>query len=107
MNFKEQLKADIKKVFLNTSEFADIHDINGIDMPVIIDEDEVMENENVRNYESDGMYRVEKIIFVDYDSLGRIPAVDTSLKLDGKKLFVLNASNSNGMLRIILGAKTA
>ncbi len=107
MTFKEQLKADNRNVFLNTTEFADIHTINDVEMPVIIDEDEIEENENVRNYESDGMFRVEKIIYVDFDSLGKAPVVHSSLKLDGKKLFVLNTSNSNDMLKIILGVKTA
>ena len=44
-SFKEIITHDIKETFLNVSEFADIHNIDGREMPVQIDDNEIIERE--------------------------------------------------------------
>lgn len=41
--FKDAVKADVKSVFLNLDEFADMHDINGSSIRCVVDVDEVGE----------------------------------------------------------------
>ena len=38
--FKDAVKADVKSVFLNLDEFADMHDINGASIRCVVDVDE-------------------------------------------------------------------
>lgn len=106
-SFKDQLKADIKNVFFNTSEFADMHDIDGKLIPAIIDDEIMEEYENLKDYNYDGMYKVKLIVFVSLDSLEKIPVAESSLKVDGRKYFVLGTSKPDGMLKLILGVSTS
>jgi hypothetical protein len=105
--FKEQLKSDIQNVFLNTDEFADMHVINDKSMPVTIDEDELEEFDNLKNYDFDGLYKAKMVIYLDAEVLGYVPAIQSSMKVNGKKYFVMNVSNSGGMLKILLGVNRA
>ena len=39
MSFRDQIKQDLSDVFLNLDEFADLHRIEGKEVPVVIDSD--------------------------------------------------------------------
>ena len=39
MSFKDQIKQDLSDIFLNLDEFADLHRIEGKEVPVVIDSD--------------------------------------------------------------------
>ena len=54
-SFKEILNQDIENVFLNTLEFADIHNVDGKDMPVQVDDNEVIEREKKAKSNMDGI----------------------------------------------------
>ena len=41
--FKDAVAADVKSVFLNLDEFADMHDINGVKIRCVVDVDEIGE----------------------------------------------------------------
>ena len=41
--FKDAVVADVKSVFLNLDEFADMHDINGVKIRCVVDVDEIGE----------------------------------------------------------------
>ena len=43
MNFKEQIRKDLTSVFLNLGEFAELHRIEGKQVAVVIDDDELRE----------------------------------------------------------------
>lgn len=107
MTFKEQLKADVNNVFMNPLEFADLHNINGKQIVTIIDEEASEEYEKLQQYDFDGLYKVSMIVYLNSDSLEKIPAIKSSLTVDGKKYFVLNTSKPDGMLKIILGVNMA
>lgn len=44
-SFKDIINQDIDVTFMNIAEFSDIHNIDGKDMPVQIDDNEVIERE--------------------------------------------------------------
>lgn len=106
-SFKNQLKADINHVFLNTAEFADLHMIGGQQMPAIIDDEAMEEFENLRDYNFDGLYKVKLIVYINATAFDKIPAVESSLNVDGRKYFVLGTSKPDGMLKLILGVNVA
>lgn len=58
MGFKDVIKADVHKVFLNVEEFSDTHVINGVEMPVQIDSNEQIEREKRFNQNMDGIYKI-------------------------------------------------
>ena len=43
MTFKETIRSDISAVFMNTEEFATVHNVNGKDIPVVVDNNELIE----------------------------------------------------------------
>ena len=44
-DFKDMVQTDIKEIFLNFDEFGEIHTINGEEVLIIIDENELTERE--------------------------------------------------------------
>lgn len=106
MGFKESIQDDLN-IFFNEDEFGDLHNINGKDMTVIIDEDMLEEYKEKRDMDSDGMYEAKMMIYIRNDDLGYRPAIGSSLKLDNIKYFVLSVADSNGMYQILLGVNKA
>ena len=49
MSFKDEIKSDAQKIFLNELEFADEHLVNGKQMTVLIDESEIIERQKKEN----------------------------------------------------------
>ena len=45
MNFKDILENDIQNTFLNSEEFGETHNLNGIDVICVTDEDSFQEKE--------------------------------------------------------------
>ena len=56
MSFKDLIKKDVQKIFMNPDEFSEIHNINGKDMPIQIDANEQIEREKRQNQNSSGIY---------------------------------------------------
>lgn len=107
MEFKESIQDDLNDIFFNDDEFAEIHNIGGTDMTVIIDEDKVEEYKQKRDMDSDGMYAARMVACIRCDDLGYRPAIESSLKVDGVKYSVLNVADSNGIYEILLGVNRA
>lgn len=105
--FKDLVKADIKNVFMNNNEFADLHMINGIEMSIIIDEDGLEEYKSLQRIDSEGLYLAKMLIHVDCDDLGYRPAINSTLKVDKIKYFVMNVADNAGMYHIMLGVNRA
>ncbi|OLN21406.1 hypothetical protein BTO30_14900 [Domibacillus antri] len=101
MNFKEQLQQDLK-IFLNTAEFADIHTIDGVATPALIDTDLLRERSD--NEHADGVFFSRIVLFVETSVLGYQPIVGNSLNVDGDLYFVLKCADVDGLYRIELGA---
>lgn len=104
MTFKEQLRADIDNVFMNTDEFATIHTVNGKKMPVSIDNNELIERAKKMKSHMDGIYTKTTLIYVKAKDFGVLPAVGTTLNLDGKIYLITDAMNEDGLFSIHLEA---
>ncbi len=102
MAFKNVLANDIKKVFLNFEEFGEIHKINGQEVLLIIDENELTEREK-RIYRGDGeLYRKQLLFYVAAEDFGTLPSPGRILDLDGKKYLIREAANEDGIYSINL-----
>ena len=104
MSFKETLQKDIKNVFLNLDEFADKHDLNGISVAAVIDDDFLDEITLKINDEpqrkAPGLFGGTIAIYVAKSDFGKIKP-GRALTVDGKLHKVMSTSEQDGMLKIV------
>lgn len=108
MSFKELVEQDNRTVFMNLDEFADIHVLNGKEMPCIIDNNEMIDREKRYQYKrslyADGVYLKEVLLYVKAEDFGSLPAVGRSLTLDKKSYIISDAIDEGGIYSISLEA---
>ncbi len=105
MTFKEQLAADNKDIFMNLDEFSELHVINGREMAVQIDGNEMIEREKYRSdIYAEGVYKKKLLIYVMAVDFGKLPAVGRVLTLDGKTYTISDAVDEAGIYSISLEA---
>ncbi len=108
MTFKEQIAHDNGAIFMNLEEFSDIHTVNGREMAVQIDSNEMIDREKRYQYRSgsyaDGVYVRELLIYVRSEDFGKLPAVGRILILDGKAYTISDAVDEDGIYSISLEA---
>lgn len=106
MSFQEQIQADIDAVFLNASEFAEIHQVDGVECLAVVCNDSTNKNARVLGGPriTDGLHGDFATLAVKKDSLARVPVQGNNLKLDGKLFKVASCTEDMGMLNISLVA---
>lgn len=108
MSFKELVEQDNRTVFMNLDEFADIHVINGKEIPCIIDNNEMIDREKRYQYKrslyADGVYLKEVLLYVKAEDFGPLPAVGRALTLDKKSYIISDAIDEGGIYSISLEA---
>ena len=105
-SFKEIVAADISAVFLNKLEFADAHSIDGKEMTVLIDENELLERDKAKamNTQLTGTYKSRRLIYVEKSEFGARPAQGRMLSLDWRAFKVADCTEEAGVLAIELEA---
>ncbi|BAE83969.1 hypothetical protein [Desulfitobacterium hafniense] len=98
MGFKDQLKKDLN-TFLNKNEFAELHTINGVELSIVIDNDQLKERSKK---EYDGLTVGETLLFVSKSDYGPKPEQWTPIVFDNRQMYVFDAREDVGMLEIIL-----
>ena len=107
-SFKELIAADISMVFLNKMEFAGTHNIDGVAMTVLIDENELLERDKAKmGTHIDGIYMSRRLIYVAKSEFGPRPAQGKTITLDGRAFQVVNCLEEAGILSIELGAMSS
>lgn len=105
MNFKEIIKDDVKSTFLNYSEFADEHYLNGKKVIAVIDDDvldgEISVKYNGSSNRAEGLYNGGIRLYVSTDDFGK-PKKGTYLELDGKQYKVEAVATEHGMYKITM-----
>ncbi|WP_455619637.1 hypothetical protein [Eisenbergiella sp.] len=102
MSFKEQLQKDLDTVFLNLDEFAELHRIEGQEIPVLMDSDALAKLSKV------GDNRTHGLIEADYILMGRAADLPAALEpgrllnVDGREMIVISSSKSVGLVEIAL-----
>lgn len=102
MTFQEQFKADLDNIFfsLDNQEFATLHNINGKDYKVIINNDKILE----RNLKDDieNIFLGDLLFYINKDELGFIPRIDGNIQFDDTIYQVANVNDNFGILEIVL-----
>lgn len=105
--FKDLIREDAKRVFLNPEEFSEIHMVNGKEMAVQIDENEQIEREKRINQHVDGIFKNQKLIYVLAEEFGPLPKQGALFQMDKRKYTVADAVNEDGVYSITLEANRA
>lgn len=98
MSFKDQVAKDNSTVFMNSDDFAELHNLNGRDVTIVIDNDELKK----RQAEFDGDYIGDVLIYVPVDALPAEPKPQELMRLDNRQYTVESAKKSVGMYEIVL-----
>lgn len=106
--FKDQIEEDNKKVFLNLAEFGDVHVLNGIECPCILQGDTIQQTLSIgdginKTYPS--IYGADITINVRKADLGdETPVYGQLFEVDDDQYLVESVKEDMGMLTIGLVA---
>lgn len=98
--FKDAVQADIRATFLNLEEFGDIHAVNGVPLPCVLDTDVLTEGHPAL----EGVFLNVLTLYVKTSDLPRRPVEGELLYLDGKMHIVRRVAEEMGVLVITMEA---
>lgn len=105
MSFKDQVKKDIKAVFINPLEFADMHNIDGVDILCVVDRDQLIERTSQSYSEyAEGVFKDLLHIYVDISDMSSKPVKGEILRLDGQIYIVQSTYEDMGVYEITVEA---
>lgn len=104
MGFKDMVFNDIKNVFLNPDELGEPHIIDGREMNIIIDENELIQREKKYKTFSEGLHKKQLLFYVAAEDYGTLPLINRLIELDEEYYRVIEVTNENGIYSISLEA---
>lgn len=102
MNFKEQIERDLD-VFLNLDEFAENHRVEGKEITVVVDDDqlnELKQGQILGLVEADMLLMGRESDFPARLEPGRL------LNVDGREMLVTNSGTAAGLVEVALQQNT-
>lgn len=100
MSFKDQIKQDLSDVFLNLDEFADLHRIEGNEVPVVIDSDIMAKLSKIGGNRIHGMDEADMVIMGKASDLPKNLDPGRLLNLDGREVIVVTTTSEMGLVQI-------
>lgn len=100
MSFKDQIKQDLSDIFLNLDEFADLHRIEGKEVPVVIDSDIMAKLSKIGDNRIHGMDEADMVIMGKASDLPKNLDPGRLLNLDGREVIVVTTTSEMGLVQI-------
>lgn len=100
MSFKDQIKQDLSDIFLNLDEFADLHRIEGKEVPVVIDSDIMAKLNKIGDNRIHGMDEADMVIMGKASDLPENLDPGRLLNLDGREVIVVTTTSEMGLVQI-------
>ena len=100
MSFKDQIKQDLSDIFLNLDEFADLHRIEGKEVPVVIDSDIMAKLSKIGDNRIHGMDEADMVIMGKATDLPENLDPGRLLNLDGREVIVVTTTSEMGLVQI-------
>lgn len=100
MSFKDQIKQDLSDIFLNLDEFADLHRIEGEEVPVVIDSDIMAKLSKIGDNRIHGMDEADMVIMGKASDLPENLDPGRLLNLDGREVIVVTTTSEMGLVQI-------
>lgn len=107
MTLKDILRDDLEDVFFELDEFSEIHTVNGVQMNIIIDGNELGERKSTGGKHFDGAYSNTILIYVKAEEYGARPKVGSRIVLDDSNYKVTDVVDEDGVYSITMGATRA
>ena len=104
MSLKDILQEDLNSVFFDLDEFAETHLVNGVEMNIIIDSNELGERKATSGKHYDGAYSSIMLMYVKAEEYGAKPKVGSMIVLDQKHYKVTDVVDEGGVYSITMGA---
>lgn len=105
MNFKDLIKIDIEKTFINANDFAEEVNINGENYHVIIDNDTLKEHQ--LKIGENGLIQNELLFHIRKSEFVNMPFVGQIIEFNFEVYQITNISENLGVLTIILGVASS
>lgn len=99
MTFKEQIRQDLDTVFLNLDEFAELRRVEGKQIPVVVDNDQLVklkQGQILGLVEADMLLMGKQVDFPADTEPGRL------LNVDGREMIVTNSGTDMGLIEVAL-----
>ena len=100
MSFKDQINQDLSDIFLNLNEFADLHRIEGKEVPVVIDSDIMAKLSKIGDNRIHGMDEADMVIMGKASDLPENLDPGRLLNLDGREVIVVTTTSEMGLVQI-------
>ena len=111
VNFKAQLERDLKAVFLNGKEFAEVKEIgyngNYYKVPVAIDSEGAKDRQKPSTDNAEGIFAVDMVMYAAYSDFGVMPKQGQPIEIDGDIFRIASVQNEMGQLILNLRRLTA
>lgn len=105
-SFTEQLEADVKDVFINADEFAEVHIVNGMDVPCILEglntRDMLIKANNTPAF--DGVNGMTRILHIKASDMPERVVCGNVIEVDSEIYRVGNVTEDIGLLTVTLEA---
>lgn len=95
--FKDMLATDVKNIFFNIDELAELYEVDGRLIPVVQDDNRILEKTDISAMGTD---LGQGLIFVRAADMPRLPNADDEITINGKKWYVREAKNNTGVYEI-------
>lgn len=102
MGFKEQAQNDLRAVFMNDQEFAEVKNIDGKPMRVVVDDHSLVERGGAEH--TDGIYSAQLLVYVSAAEYGARPKQGKLLNLAGRDYRIVKVEEDMGLYTFTLEA---
>ena len=99
MSFKEQIQKDLDAVFLNLDEFAELHHIEGVQIPVVIDDDRL---QNLKQGQILGLVEADMLLMGKKSDFPASLEPGRLLNVDGREMIVAKSGCDMGLVEVAL-----
>ena len=108
MKFKDMVRRDIKRVFHNPNEFADMTRVvyNGktYDIPIVTDHEGTRNRARPSSDHADGIFIADLTVYISFYDLKIVPRKGTEITLDGTSYDIARVGFDGGEITLDLEA---
>lgn len=99
MSFKDQIQTDLDNVFLNLDEFAEIHRVEGTEIAVVVDNDQL---NKLKKGQILGLVEADMLLMGKESDFPKRLEPGRLLNVDGRELIVELSGKDMGLVEVAL-----
>lgn len=99
MTFKEQIQQDLDTVFLNLDEFAELRRVEGKQIPVVVDNNQLVK---LKQGQILGLVEADMLLMGKQEDFPADMEPDRLLNVDGREMIVTNSGTDMGLIEVAL-----